>query len=403
MHKEQQGKLAMENHLLQEITTKAGWQALQRGDVLMTDPNGKVQNVLESLVHDRGEIGVQVAAYLDGNQVIDAWAGLADEVSRRPVDGDTLFTSFSISKGIAATCIHILADRGRIDYDAPIADYWPEFAARGKAHATIRHALTHRAGIPQDPPGFDIAMMCDWGAVCQAVAGMEPLWEPGSRIHYHALTYGWILGEVVRRVDGRSVQRFLQEEICRPLRITGLYFGVPRGAERHIATLRNAPGLIESVSRMAIPLDHPLRDTAATFNRPEVRRATIPGAGAILNARSLARHYALLAGGGVLDGVRLLSQERIAIAGAPQPEEPDKADFRWWTGHGLGYTLGGGPGPRRGLPHSLGYEGIGTIGFADTSRGFAFAFLKNLLDMSSTEMDSATLVTEVTMEALGIE
>jgi len=133
-----------------------------------------------------------------------------------------------------------------------------------------------------------------------------------------------------------------------------------------------------------------------------VRRAIIPGAGAIVNARSLARHYAMLAGGGALDGVRLLSRERVVVAGEPQPEEPGMIDVRWWTGHGLGYTLGGGPGPRNGLPHALGYEGVGTIGFADPSCGFAFAFLKNLLDMSSGEMDSATRVTEVTMEALGI-
>ncbi len=368
----------------------------------MTETNKIVRNVLESLVHDGGEIGVQVAAYLDGKLVIDAWAGLADETGQIPVDGDTLFTAFSISKGITATCIHILADRGVIDYDAPIAKYWPEFGARGKASATIRHALTHRVGIPQDPPGFDIGMMCDWNAVCQAVAGLEPLWEPGTRIRYHALTYGWILGEVVRRVNGRSMKQFLHEEICRPLGIADLYFGAPPEAERRIARLRNKSGLAESVSRIGIPLNHPFRDPAATFNRTDVRRAIIPGAGAIVNARSLARHYALLAGGGTLDGVRLLSQERIAIAGAPQPEEPDMIDFRWWTGHGLGYTLGGGPGPMKGLPHALGYEGVGTIGFADPSRGFAFAFLKNLLDMSSTEMDSANLVTEVSMEALGI-
>lgn len=368
----------------------------------MTDPNQIVRTVLESLVHDGGEIGVQVAAYLDGKLVIDAWAGLADEVSHDPVDGDTLFNAFSISKGITSTCIHILADKGFLDYDAPIANYWPEFAARGKASATICHALTHRVGIPQDPPGFDIGMMCDWDAVCQAVADLEPLWEPGTRIHYHALTYGWMLGEVVRRVDGRSMKQFLHDEVCRPLGITDLYFGAPPEVEQRIATLRNTPGLAKSLPGMGIPVNHPLRDPAATFNRPEVRRSTIPGAGAIVNARSLARHYAMLAGGGALDGVRLLSPERIAIAGAPQPEEPDQIDFRWWTGHGLGYTLGGGPGPRKGLPHAFGYEGVGTIGFADPSSGFAFAFLKNLLDMSSSEMDSATLVTEVTMDALGI-
>lgn len=369
----------------------------------MADPSSEVRKVLNSLVRDGGEIGVQVAAYLDGKLVVDTWAGLADEASQRPVDGDTLFTAFSISKGITATCVHILADRGIVDYDAPIMRYWPEFAAKGKAEATVRHALTHRVGIPQDPPGFDVGMISDWDAVCRAVAEMEPLWEPGTKISYHPLTYGWILGEVVRRVDGRPIAQFLQEEVCQPLGITGLYFGVPPEAERRVAALRNAPGQAELLARLDIPLNHPLRDSAATFNRPEVRRATIPGAGAIMNARSLARHYAMLAGGGALDGVRLLSQERIAIATAPQPENPNTAEVRWWTGHGLGYTLGGGPGPSAGRPHAFGYEGVGTIGFADPSRGFAFAFLKNLLDMSASEMNSATLVAEALEEVLGME
>src|SRR5215211_2486985 len=147
--------------------------------------------MLESLVRERGEVGVQVAAYLDGKLVIDTCAGLADEASGRPVDGETLFTAFSISKGITATCIHILADRGFIDYDEPIGSYWPEFAAKGKAKTTVRDALTHRAGIPQDPAGVDSGMVGDWQAVCRATADLEPLWEPGTEIGYHPLTYGW--------------------------------------------------------------------------------------------------------------------------------------------------------------------------------------------------------------------
>lgn len=367
----------------------------------MGDPGGEVQGVLESLVADGREVGLQVAAYLDGRLVIDAWAGLADETSKRPVDGETLFTSFSVSKGITATCIHILAERGLLEYDAPIANYWPEFAAKGKGRATVRHALTHRVGIPQDPPGFRMEMATNWDAVCRATAEMEPLWEPGTKSGYHALTYGWILGELVRRVDGRPISQFLQEEVCRPLGIKGMYFGVPSEAEALVATLKNAAET-ETVDAKLTPS---LLDPAGTFNRPAVRRASIPGAGAIVNARSLARHYALLAGGGELDGVRLLSPERIRMATVLESAGPDpilsafnEAEVRW----AVGYMLGGGQGPMAGRPDAFGYDGTGTIGFADPSRRFAFAFLKNLVELSPRMFDSATLVAGSVEQSLGI-
>jgi CubicO group peptidase (beta-lactamase class C family) len=358
----------------------------------------EVRKLLAALVEEGGETGLQVAAYLDGRLVIDTWAGLSDPESTTPVDGDTLFTAFSISKGITATCIHILADRGLVQYDAPVARYWPEFAAHGKATITLRHVLTHQAGIPHDPPDFDLSMAVDWEAVCRAVADLEPRWEPGTKTGYHPLTYGWVLGEVVRRVDGRSISVFLQDEVCRPLGISGMFFGVPPGSEHRIATLINA----ESHPQMDLSLTPSISDVAGSFNRRDVRRAVIPGAGAITNARSLARMYAVLAAGGDLNGVRLLSPERIRIATTAQPENAESAEIRWWTAHGLGYTLGGGPGPRADQPQAFGYEGIGTIGFADPGRKFAFAFLKNLLDLSEDEMNTATLVARAVEEVLGI-
>ncbi len=365
----------------------------------MPNPNSAVRNVLDALVDEGQEIGVQIAAYLDGKLVIDAWAGLADEASNRPVDWETLFTATSVSKGITATCIHILADRGLVDYDAPIAQYWPEFAANGKSRATVRDALTHRVGIPRDQPGFDLTKAGNWETVCRATAQLKPLWEPGTKTGYHALTYGWMLGEVLRRVDGRSIGQFLQEEVCRPLGIEGMYFGVPVEAEPHIATLKtvSSPGTTNAPWQ-----------TAGVFNSPEVRRAEIPGAGAIVNARALARHYAMLAGAGELDGVRILSRERVAIAAKVEFDGPDPilssifpnvARSRW----SLGYSLGGRPGPMMGRPNAFGYEGVGTIGFADPSRRYAFAFLKNLLDMSpKMNWNSATLVAQSVEDELGI-
>lgn len=370
----------------------------------MKDINNKVQKVLEELIHYKGEIGLQAAAYLDGEVVMDVWAGLADESTHQQVNGETLFNSFSISKGIVSTCIHILADRGLLDYDAPISYYWPEFAAGGKKRATIRHALTHRAGIPNDPPDMGIELMSNWSAVCKAIAEMEAQWEPGTKISYHPLTYGWILGELIHRIDGRSISQFFQDEVCQPLDIENIYFGVVPEKEHLVATLKNAPGLTESLVDLGIPKTSPMSDLAGTFNQSRIKRASIPGAGAIVNARSLARHYAMLACGGELDGVRILDKERIAIASARVPEDSKKADIRWWNSHSLGYTLGGGPGPRKDMPHSFGYEGIGTIGFADPDRVFAFAMLKNLLDLSSpNEMVSATRILQTVMEVLKIK
>jgi CubicO group peptidase (beta-lactamase class C family) len=203
-------------------------------------------------------------------------------------------------------------------------------------------------------------------------------------------------------VDGRPIDQFLREEVCRPLGIEGLYFGVPAEAEPRVATLQNAPGL----EPILATFNPSMYDPAATFNRPAVRRAVIPGAGAIVTARALARHYALLAGGGALNGVHLLRPERVAVATRPELEEPDPilsaifstAPSRW----ALGYELGGEPGPMASSPNAFGYAGLGTIGFADPPRRFAFAFLKNRLDWSAREMDAATWVARAVEESLSI-
>lgn len=356
----------------------------------------RIQKVLEGLIHDHGEVGMQTAAYLEGKLIIDSWAGLADKAEERPVNGETLFTAFSISKGITATCIHILADRGLLDYDAPISRYWPEFGVRGKSEATIMHALTHQAGIPKDPHEIDIPMMSDWKAVTRATAALEAQTKPGSKIDYHALTYGWILGEIVRRVDGRSISDFLHEELCMPLNISDLYFGLPRSKEHRAAALINAPDLEKYKKDFKLSASHPLSDTANTFNHSEIRSAVIPGAGAVVNARSLARHYAMLANGGQLDGVRILREESLRRALTPVSEATKETGVRWWTRHCLGYTLGGGPGPRNGRPNAFGYEGTGTIAFADPDRRFAFAFLKNMVDLKP--IDDSSIVTQVCKE-----
>jgi CubicO group peptidase (beta-lactamase class C family) len=365
--------------------------------LVSTTAAASVQHLLDDLVANGQECGLQVAAYVDGRLVLDAWAGVADEETGRPVDGDTLFTVFSATKGVAATAIHILADRGRLDYDAPIADYWPEFAARGKGRVTLRHALSHQAGIPRLPEGITPETLCDWEAMCAAIADLEPLWEPGSRTAYHGMTYGWLVGEVLRRVDGRDIRAFVRDEISRPLGARDLNIGIAPADEARVARLRPASAAMTT----SFPVD--------VWNRSDVRRAIIPAGGGLFTARSLARHYAMLAGGGQLDGARLLSPERIALAATPHTRAADAAEIG--MSFGLGYRLGSPIYPEGGIltalserPSVFGHTGAGgTIGFADPERRFAFALTKNLLHPATPGQTSTTVtIVRTVRDALGV-
>ena len=206
---------------------------------MIGDAQRRVQAVIEEFIERGVERGLQVAAYLDGELIVDAWAGVADGNNGRPVDGETLFTVFSCTKGVAATLVHILADRGKIDYDTPVAQYWPAFGGHGKEQITVRHVLSHMSGIPHLPDGLKAADLCDWDGVCQAIAALSPLWEPGTRPAYSSFAWGWIVGEIVRCVDGRPIAQVVQEEICRPLGIDSLFFGIPNEAEPRVALLED--------------------------------------------------------------------------------------------------------------------------------------------------------------------
>ena len=259
----------------------------------MADVNTRVKAVLDDLIGRGIEQGLQVAAYFDGQLVVDAWAGVADASTGRLVDGETLFPALSITKVITATVIHLLAERGLLDYDAPVARYWPEFGVNGKQGITLRQVLAHTAGVPQVPDGIGWADFGDWDRVCRAVAELTPLWEPGTATGYHAMTFGWILGEVAQRVDGRPFAAIVQKDVCRPLRITSLYIGIPDEVEPRVAQM-------EPVQRPFRRL-HQMRSSGAlspiwaactsTPTPPQFRRAVVPAANGIMNARSVARLY----------------------------------------------------------------------------------------------------------------
>jgi CubicO group peptidase (beta-lactamase class C family) len=389
-----------------------------RSKELVSTANRIVQEAVGTAIHEGGEIGLQVAVYLDGEQVVDVWGGLADETTGHKVDGDTLFPVFSVTKAITATALHIQAERGLVDYDSPIAHYWPEFAVHGKDKGTVRDALTHRIGIPQMPEGVTPELMCDWDWMVQRLADTKPLFEPGTKSAYLAYTFGWIIGEIVRRTDQkeRPFGTFVQEEICAPLGIDSLWIGIPDEVEPRVAKLTNipsppagAPGLpSESLMPKSIP-PH-VGTSQGVFGRPDVRRACIPGAGGIMNARSAAKFFAMLAQGGELEGVRFLSEERIRSFSVSRShrEEFDPVVWRVLNLGMGGFHLGGESPPAPPVvgnnPHTLCHPGAGgSIGWADPDARLAVAICHNrMFNAPTPEGNPFVPIGNAVREALGV-
>lgn len=370
----------------------------------MVDPQATIQVLLDDLVASRQERGLQVAVYHHGNLVVDAWAGIADAASGRPVTPETLFTVYSVSKGITATAIHILAEQGKLTYDDPIARHWPAFGANGKADILVRHALSHLSGIPQLPPGTTLDDVRDWAAMCDRIAALPPLWPPGQTLCYHALTYGWILGGLAERVDGRPFARIVAEEIAQPLALNELFFGVPASTLDRVATLEEDPVLRDAAPDPIPDVAPPGSISDAQMNRPEIRQACLPAYGLCATARSLARVYAALIGDGV-DGVRLLPAERVRRASALAVEAHDANDASDGTvsRFALGYHLGG-PDSAMGIRSSaFGHGGYGgAYGYADPDVGLAVGLTKNRLVVDVPGRNATWRILQAVRAALGV-
>src|SRR5580692_6219334 len=293
--------------------SRARWRnSRTRNEVSVTGEEAAragVRDALEGCLK-RGEVGVQVAVYRGGDLILDESIGVLAEGSSREVDSGTLFPIFSVTKILPIMAIHLQAERGLLGYDAPVASYWPQYAANGKAPITIGHVLAHRAGVPNMPDGVTIDNIGDWDWMTGRLAELAPVWPTNTRSSYLSYTYGWILGEVVRRTDPlhRSFQQFLIDELFAPLGIVDLYLGIPDddAVEDRIATLtapsfKPASDQAAPFRRLAIP---PGLAPGAVFNDPRLRRAVFPSAAAITNARSVARLMAVIANRGELDGVR---------------------------------------------------------------------------------------------------
>jgi CubicO group peptidase (beta-lactamase class C family) len=410
----EQGKLTR-RQLIKSLACSAtaasvvGSPAAAEAQVANADASNKVRAVLEGLVKDTQEIGLQVAAYLDGKLVVDCWAGRADEASGKKVDGDTMFMLSSTTKGVTSTCMHILAEKHKLDYDMPIVKVWPEFGAHGKEKATLRHALSHQTGVPQTPKGYTPDWLADWDKMCRGIADLTPMFPIGERTAYHSLNFGYINGEILRRVDGRTINQFLQDEIVKPLRANDIFMGVPDSELRRVAILKDAP---------PAPADYDARMVgepagslvAKVFNRREVQKAAIPASGGIMNARGLARHYAMLANWGELGGVRVMPESRIRAGIELQSFEWDEV-YRVRVRRSLGYRRGRDCGPLA-SPDAFGHVGGGgSFGYADPARRLGIGFAKNYftyqtggaVNAGRPPRAASNVVAEAVFDALGLK
>jgi len=372
----------------------------------MTKVNDAVQETIDQLVADGKEIGIQVSAWLGEEQIVDCWSGLADATTGQAVDADTLFNVYSVTKAVSATAMHMQVERGLVEYDAPVATYWPEFAAAGKGDVTVRHVLSHTSGVLRMPPDVTPELMTNWDWMCRRIAEMEGVYPAGSRSSYQSMTFGWLIGEVVRRTDPkhRPFGQFVKEEIADPIGATDLWLGIPDDAEPRVAKLDAAAVYVapdNNMMREAQPLIVDLMPDP--FERPYVRRACIPAVGGIFNARSNARFWAMLANGGQFNGARLLSEERVATFAAPRPhfDDADPVFFGMvvpiaWSG----YWLGGAKNPPVSAPRSmkaLCHPGMGgNIGWADPDTKLAVGMCHNrMFDTVDISQDSRTIIGDV--------
>lgn len=365
-----------------------------------------VREAFERNFVENGDIGAGFCLYVDGAKVVDLTGGVRD-TDGTAYDDTTLQLVFSSTKGVTATCAHLLAQRGELDLDAPVADYWPEFSAAGKADIPVRWLLSHQAGLVDVDRAMTVEEALDWTTICDALADSPPLWEPGTGYGYHAVTYGWLVGEVVRRVAGVDFGEFVRREISEPLGLD-LWVGLPDDEQHRVSPLINSgmPGLPtpepagDADSQTDAPslvgmldmllgegnlLGRALTAPGGAFtddqvwNEARVRSAQIPAANGVTNAASLARMYAALVS--EVDGVRLLDADTLERAIAPQVSGPSTVPLLdipfalgFMTHSPLSPLLDG---------RSFGHYGAGgSLGFADPDRRVAGAYVMNAAQLA---------------------
>ena len=328
------------------------------------------------------EHGGAVAVWLDGQSVVDLWGGTRDLARSQPWQRDTLVNVWSVGKGVVALAVAMLVERGQLDYRAPVARYWPEFGANGKQHITVDQVMSHQAGLDGLAVALADAEQYDWDAHVSALAAMAPNWPPGSVCVYHPMTYGFLAGELVRRVDGRSIGRFVADEIAGPLGMA-FWFGLPLEQDHRVAELSaddKAYDWVRQCEASAYPAAFLHRRLSATApNERAWRAAEMPAGNGQGDARSLAHLYGVLACGGSANGRALITPETIALAVAERFNGTDACSGSE-TVFGAGFRIGAiGYGPHVSVGN-FGHTGWGgSVAFADPARRLGFAYVTNRL------------------------
>lgn len=364
-----------------------------------------MREAFERNFRDDDEVGAAVAAVLDGRVVVDLWGGHRDAQRSLPWNADTLVCMMSVAKAVSALCIHILADEGAIDLDAPVARYWPDFAQHGKDQVPIRWALSHLASVPVADAAPRGAIY-DWTAMTTAIAAQAPLWPPGTRPCYHTATQGFILGEIIRRVTGMSLGAFLQQRVCAPL---GLNYHI--GLSEH-----DAARCAQMIPGKGTVFDRPPTDEGSAilargwaqlaqgedFNSIGWRTAQIPSANGHGTPRAIARLYGALARGGELDGVNVISSAALerAIVEQWRGTSPGTGlNFRVALGYFLNCPPDRPMGPN---PRTFGHSGAGGAqSFADPEAKLGFCYAPNRMHGGVDIGPRATRMIETIFSCVG--
>jgi CubicO group peptidase (beta-lactamase class C family) len=381
-----------------------------------------VQQEFERNFRERGEVGASVCVTLRGETVVDLWGGLARVDTETPWTEDTVSIVFSSTKGATALCAHILASRGQLDLDAPVTTYWPEFAQAGKAHIPVKMLLNHQAGLPAVRAPLPQGAYADWELMVNALAKEEPFWEPGTRNGYHALTLGWLVGEVVRLVSGKSLGAFFQEEIAKPLGLD-FWIGLPEDKESRVAPMIAAepdpqsrffqeiakPGSLQS---LVLLNSGGYMGAKPEYDSRAAHAAEIGAAGGITNARGLAGMYAPLSRGGKLKGVELVNPDVLARMSRVSSATGRDAVLMMPTRFSLGFMKS--TDNRRERPgvqdsvliseDAFGHVGAGgSFGFADPKAEMSFGYTMNRMGPGASLNDRGQSLVDATYRSLGYQ
>jgi len=374
----------------------------------------RVRDAFEAAFDGKPDMGGAVAVFQHGRQVVDLWGGIKDERDRQPWLHDTPGVVFSCTKGLVSILAARLVEEGRLDYDARVTDYWPEFGAAGKADVRVSDLLAHRSGVSAPRVALTPDDVLDWDLVVGRLAAQEPLWKPGAGYAYHALTHGWLAGEVVRRITGLTVGGYFRQLITEPLHAEA-WIGLPPGEHPRVAHMQVGSTLAQLTAQQAstrVPGRIDWSNEAMTlggafppelvsdrggFNSADVQAAEIPGAGGIATASALAAIWSAT----VVEthGVRLLEDATLARATEVQTEGPPVWDVPGpWPRWGMGFQLDSEA--RRYLgPTGFGHDGAGgQCAFADPESGIGFAFITN--QMEAIDDLRATRIVDALREAL---